>query len=117
MGRTGEIDEIAALVAWLASEECSFSTGAVFDITGGPGHLLATEEPKLYVHHARRAGHRPETDTVRRRYQCPIPNLGRCWSGRPSRRSAAATSIYATWAGTCTSGRCRTATPDMKEWG
>ena len=35
MGRTGEIDEIAALVAWLASEECSFSTGAVFDITGG----------------------------------------------------------------------------------
>ncbi len=35
MGRTGEIAEIAALVAWLASEECSFSTGAVFDITGG----------------------------------------------------------------------------------
>ena len=35
MGRTGEIDEIAALVAWLASEECSFSTAAVFDITGG----------------------------------------------------------------------------------
>ena len=35
MGRTGEIDEIAALAAWLASEECSFSTGAVFDITGG----------------------------------------------------------------------------------
>ena len=35
MGRTGEIDEIAALVAWLASPECSFSTGAVFDITGG----------------------------------------------------------------------------------
>ena len=35
MGRTGEIDEVAALVAWLASEECSFSTGAVFDITGG----------------------------------------------------------------------------------
>ena len=35
MGRTGEVDEIAALVAWLASGECSFSTGAVFDITGG----------------------------------------------------------------------------------
>ena len=35
MGRTGEIDEIAALVSWLASEECSFSTGAVFDISGG----------------------------------------------------------------------------------
>ncbi len=35
MGRTGEIAEIAALVAWLASEECSFTTGAAFDITGG----------------------------------------------------------------------------------
>ena len=39
MGRTGEIDEIAALVAWLASEECSFSTGAVFDITGKAARL------------------------------------------------------------------------------
>jgi 3-oxoacyl-[acyl-carrier protein] reductase len=29
------VDEAAAMVAWLASEECSFSTGAVFDITGG----------------------------------------------------------------------------------
>jgi 3-oxoacyl-[acyl-carrier protein] reductase len=35
VGRFGEIDEIAALVCWLASEECSFSTGAVFDISGG----------------------------------------------------------------------------------
>ena len=35
MGRTGEISEVAALVAWLASPECSFSTGAVFDISGG----------------------------------------------------------------------------------
>jgi len=35
VGRTGEIGEIAALVAWLASDECSFSTGAVFDISGG----------------------------------------------------------------------------------
>ena len=35
MGRTGEVEEAAALVAWLASEECSFSTGAVFDISGG----------------------------------------------------------------------------------
>jgi len=31
----GETHEIAALVAWLASEECSFSTGAVFDLSGG----------------------------------------------------------------------------------
>ena len=35
LGRFGETHEIAALVAWLASEECSFSTGAVFDLSGG----------------------------------------------------------------------------------
>jgi 3-oxoacyl-[acyl-carrier protein] reductase len=35
MGRFVEVDEIAALVSWLASEECSFSTGGVFDISGG----------------------------------------------------------------------------------
>lgn len=35
MARTGQPHEVAALVAWLASEECSFSTGAVFDISGG----------------------------------------------------------------------------------
>ena len=35
MGRFGEIAEIVALVTWLASEECSFSTGAVFDASGG----------------------------------------------------------------------------------
>jgi 3-oxoacyl-[acyl-carrier protein] reductase len=35
MGRLGEASEVAALVCWLASEECSFSTGAVFDISGG----------------------------------------------------------------------------------
>ena len=35
MSRFVEIDEIAAMVCWLASEECSFSTGAVFDISGG----------------------------------------------------------------------------------
>ncbi|MEP6702868.1 MAG: SDR family NAD(P)-dependent oxidoreductase [Betaproteobacteria bacterium] len=35
MGRFVEVGEIAALVAWLSSEECSFTTGGVFDITGG----------------------------------------------------------------------------------
>ncbi|GAC1433645.1 MAG: SDR family NAD(P)-dependent oxidoreductase [Burkholderiaceae bacterium] len=35
MNRFGKVEEIAALVAWLSSEECSFSTAAVFDISGG----------------------------------------------------------------------------------
>jgi NAD(P)-dependent dehydrogenase (short-subunit alcohol dehydrogenase family) len=35
IGRFGAIDEVASLVLWLASEEASFSTGAVFDISGG----------------------------------------------------------------------------------
>jgi 3-oxoacyl-[acyl-carrier protein] reductase len=35
MGRFVEVEEIAALVCWLASEECSFSTAGVFDISGG----------------------------------------------------------------------------------
>jgi 3-oxoacyl-[acyl-carrier protein] reductase len=35
MGRFLGLDEAAAMVAWLSSEDCSFSTGAVFDLTGG----------------------------------------------------------------------------------
>ena len=35
MGRLGRADEVANLVNWLVSEECSFSTGAVFDVSGG----------------------------------------------------------------------------------
>jgi 2-dehydro-3-deoxy-L-rhamnonate dehydrogenase (NAD+) len=35
LGRFGQVDEIAALIAWLCTEECSFSTGAVFDLSGG----------------------------------------------------------------------------------
>ena len=35
MGRLVTVTEVAAMVAWLASAECSFSTGAVFDLSGG----------------------------------------------------------------------------------
>ena len=35
VGRFGKVEEIAALVAWLCTEDCSFSTGAVFDLSGG----------------------------------------------------------------------------------
>jgi len=35
MGRFGMPEEIAAMVAWLCTEDCSFSTGAVFDLSGG----------------------------------------------------------------------------------
>jgi 2-dehydro-3-deoxy-L-rhamnonate dehydrogenase (NAD+) len=35
MGRVGRPEEVAALVAWLASDQCSFSTGAVYDLSGG----------------------------------------------------------------------------------
>jgi len=35
MGRVGQPEEVAALIAWLTSSECTFSTGATFDISGG----------------------------------------------------------------------------------
>jgi 3-oxoacyl-[acyl-carrier protein] reductase len=35
MGRFGEVEEIAAMVAWMCTEECSFTTGGVFDLSGG----------------------------------------------------------------------------------
>ena len=35
MARFGQVEEVAAMVAWLCTEECSFSTGAVFDLSGG----------------------------------------------------------------------------------
>ena len=34
-GRFAEVGEIAALACWLGTEECSFSTGGVFDVSGG----------------------------------------------------------------------------------
>ncbi len=35
MNRFLDVEELAAMIAWLSSEDCSFSTGAVFDISGG----------------------------------------------------------------------------------
>ena len=35
LGRVGTPEEVAALIVWLAGDECSFSTGAVYDISGG----------------------------------------------------------------------------------
>jgi 2-dehydro-3-deoxy-L-rhamnonate dehydrogenase (NAD+) len=35
LGRLGTVEEVARLVTWLCSEDCSFSTGAVFDLSGG----------------------------------------------------------------------------------
>jgi 3-oxoacyl-[acyl-carrier protein] reductase len=35
LGRVGRPHEVAALICWLASEDCSFSTGATFDSSGG----------------------------------------------------------------------------------
>ena len=35
MGRFLQVDEAAAMIAWLATEDCAFSTGAVFDLSGG----------------------------------------------------------------------------------
>ena len=35
LGRPGTPEEVAAMIAWLASEECSFTTGAAFDLSGG----------------------------------------------------------------------------------
>ncbi len=37
MLRLGHVDEVAALILWLCSEDCTFSTGAVFDVSGGRG--------------------------------------------------------------------------------
>ncbi len=36
MGRFGEVDEVVAMIAWMLSDECSFTTGATFDRAGAP---------------------------------------------------------------------------------
>ncbi len=41
IGRFGAIDEVTSLICFLASEEASFSTGAVFDVSGRPGDVLS----------------------------------------------------------------------------
>ena len=38
MGRVGRVEEVAALTAWLCSDEVSFSNGATYDISGGLAH-------------------------------------------------------------------------------
>ena len=35
IGRMAKVEELAAMVAWMCSEECSFTTGSIFDISGG----------------------------------------------------------------------------------
>jgi 3-oxoacyl-[acyl-carrier protein] reductase len=35
MSRFGTVEEVAAMVGWLCTEDCSLSTGAVFDLSGG----------------------------------------------------------------------------------
>jgi 3-oxoacyl-[acyl-carrier protein] reductase len=34
-GRLGEVHEVAAMISWMASAECSFTTASTFDISGG----------------------------------------------------------------------------------
>lgn len=41
MGRVGQAEEVAHLVSWLASDRCSFSTGATYDISGGRATYLS----------------------------------------------------------------------------
>ena len=46
MNRFGEVDEVAEMVAWLASDLCTFATGATFDLSGGRATYL-TSRPHL----------------------------------------------------------------------
>ena len=66
MGRVGTPEEVAALVAWLASDECSFSTGAVYDLSGGRA-LRAAEKAHLLRYAAPHAQRTESTPRVRPR--------------------------------------------------
>jgi 3-oxoacyl-[acyl-carrier protein] reductase len=49
MGRLGRPEEVAHLVTWLASEECTFYTGAVFDISGGRATYRAPSQARTRI--------------------------------------------------------------------
>src|SRR2546430_15483039 len=67
MGRFGLKEEAAALVAWLCSEECSFSTGAVFDLSGGrSGERRVGEECRSWG----------APDHLKKKRSLPVPLVG-----------------------------------------
>ena len=90
MGRFGSTQEVANLVCWLASEEASFSTGAVFDCSGGRATSSRTSpswrSAKRVSNHEAAVGPRPSR---RGEYAAP-QDEGREWrlrrtgSGSPS---------------------------------
>src|SRR5262249_30175039 len=72
LGRLGEPQEIAALVAWLASEECSFSTAAVFDLSGGRSTYLTAELVRI-VSNQRQCNRRLRSASRRAGWVVPAP--------------------------------------------
>jgi hypothetical protein len=59
--RLGTVEEVAALALWLCSEECSFSTGATFDVSGGESGLLTAYRPHVSgIGVKRTCGSRPQ---------------------------------------------------------
>ena len=77
MNRFVNVDEVAALVCWLASEDCSFSTGGVFDISGGRATTSEKEERRAKIYPVVRAArhlwlHLPQLDEEPRRAAGPV---------------------------------------------
>src|SRR5262249_11820751 len=87
MGRFGQKEEAAALVAWLCSRECSFSTGAVFDLSGGRRTAGPPNPRRLRVERSSAV-----TGPRRRPRPTPRPTPGRCC---PTRRTRAGSSAPA----------------------